>query len=663
MSEGNNTNNLAAWCLANDASHILEEWDYAKNAPDNPETITYASNKKVWWICPQKHNYDAKVSNRTLLRRNCPVCSNHKVCEGVNDLATTNPLLASEWNYEKNGSLTPQMVSAGSGKKVWWRCSLGHEWDATISSRTSNRRPGGCPYCSNPPKRILAGFNDFESWCKKNGKDYLLTEWNKEKNQGLSPDCVSFASGKKIWWKCAKGHEWCVSINSRTQGSGCPICSRTQTSFPEQAIAFYLSKQYAIIQRYRFHGFEIDVFIKDYKIGVEYDGMFFHRENTKREEEKDTFYQQSGITIIHVKENKEKHGVDGKTVYFVPHKMTYVDNSFNEVLHTLIALVGSLTGIQSDLDIDIKRDELEIRKHYASIIKNTSVAAVYPELIPEWDIEKNEGMTPDNFSANSHTKVWWKCKNGHNWQASILSRGRHLGCPYCAGQKTIIGVNDLESWCVENAPGLLDEWDYEKNTFLPSEVAITSNKKVWWICSKGHEWEAVIANRVHGTKCPICFTGNETARYNQSFFDWCKSNGQEELLNEWDYVRNGTLSPKDVSKASHKKVWWKCANGHEWEAQIKSRTYNHGCPYCSKTFKKAQLGQNDLVTWCKKNDKQYILDEWDYESNDGLVPEMFTFGSHKRINWKCKNGHKWNAVIKERTKYKGNMCPFCRELF
>ncbi len=55
------------------------------------------------------------------------------------------------------------------------------------------------------------------------------------------------------------------------------------------------------------------------------------------------------------------------------------------------------------------------------------------------------------------------------------------------------------------------------------------------------------------------------------------------------------------------------------------------------------------------------LDEWDYESNDGLSPEMFTFSSHKRINWKCSNGHKWSAVIKERTKYKGNMCPECKK--
>ena len=132
-------------------------------------------------------------------------------------------------------------------------------------------------------------------------------------------------------------------------------------------------------------------------------------------------------------------------------------------------------------------------------------------------------------------------------------------------------------------------------------------------------------------------------------------------MSEWDYDKNGSVTPEMVSKGSHSIVWWKCSKDHEWKAQVKSRTYNHGCPFCSGTNKRTQKGINDLVTWCKKNDKQYILDEWDYDSNVGLRPDMFTFGSHKRINWKCPNGHKWSAVIKERTKVRGNMCPVCKK--
>lgn len=593
------------------------------------------------------------------------MASNKVIC-GINDLKTwclknDKESILREWDFSKNLILSPENTSYASSKKVWWRCSLGHEWDCTVGSRTTGRQ-SGCPYCSNPPKRILVGFNDFESWCIRNGKENLLNEWNIDKNTDFTPSEISFGSGKKVWWRCSRGHEWRVSPSNRIQGTGCPVCSRTQTSFPEQAIAYYLSKSFSVLQRYREKGFEIDVFLEDYNIGIEYDGLFYHtKANSKREQDKNSFYAERGLKLIHIKESKIKLGIEENTIYYIPKKSNYLDGSFNEMLRSLAQYLEGITGVHTFKDIDIIRDELAIREQYASMVLNNSVAAVFPELVPEWDIEKNNGMIPDSFSANAHTKVWWKCEKGHSWRADISSRNRKLGCPYCAGQRTIVGENDLESWCQINMPELLDEWDYKKNAVKPSELSKTSNKKVWWRCAEGHEWEAVIANRVHGTRCPYCFTGNDTIRRKITFADWCKENGHEQLLSEWNYEKNGSITPETVSKASHRIVWWRCAEGHEWEAQIKSRTYNHGCPYCSGTYKKAQVGINDLVTWCNENGKQYILDEWDYDTNEGLRPEMFTFGSHKRINWKCAKGHTWTAVIKERTKFKGNMCPDCKK--
>ena len=658
-------NDFKTWCMNNNRSVLLEEWDCDKNESLSPETIAYASNIKVWWKCPKGHSYDARVGNRTFLNRGCPYCSGRKTLEGCNDFKTWCILneredLLSEWDYDKN-EVNPSNISPQNSKKVWWKCSLGHEWDCTLGSRTSKTRPSGCPYCSNPPKRILIGFNDFESWCINNDKAFLMKEWNFERNTDITPRKITYGCGKKVWWKCSRGHEWFVSPGNRVQGTGCPVCSRTQTSFPEQAIAYYLSKSFNILQRYRIKGFEIDVYLEDYNIGIEYDGLFFHtKANSKREKDKNAFCKERGLTLIRIKEDKNKVCVEGNTIFFVPKKSNYLDDSFDEMLNFLISFLENKTGVRANSDIDIIRDELAIRKHYASIIKKSSVAAVSPELISEWDIEKNNGMTPDNFSANSHTKVWWKCEMGHSWQADISSRNRKQGCPYCAGQRTIAGKNDLESWCNMNMAELLTEWDYDKNGVKPSEISKTSNKKAWWKCSKGHEWEAVIANRVHGTRCPYCFTGNNTVRRKTTLAEWCKENNQEQLLIEWNYDKNVSITPEIVSKASHQKVWWKCSEGHEWEAQIKSRTYNHGCPYCSGTYKRAVVGKNDLATWCKENDKLYILDEWDYNSNDNLIPEMFTFSSHKRINWKCSKGHKWSALIKERTKFKGNMCPECK---
>lgn len=645
--------------------NLIHEWNYEKNIDIDPTLISAGSEKKVWWKCSIGHEWQTVVSNR-IKGTGCPICSNRYTLAGYNDLKTwclknNHCEVLNEWNYDKN-NISPEQISPQNSKKVWWRCNKGHEWQATIGSRTS-KKMCGCPYCSYPVKKILVGYNDFETKCKDEGREYLLYEWNYERNGKITPQSITYSSGKRLWWKCSKGHEWITTPAGRSRGTMCPVCSRTQTSFPEQAIAYYLSKNYKILQRFRIKGFEIDVFLEDYNIGIEYDGMRYHKskKSSLREKKKDLFYKSNNIILFHLKEDNEKNCIENNNIYFVVDKNNYLCESFNKALITLIQIISQITKSNYIYDVDIKRDELLIRDHYTSFLKENSVASVYPELVSEWDFDKNHGLTPDNFSFGAHTKIWWKCDKGHSWQAVISSRSRGLGCPYCAGQKLIIGENDLESWCKTNNPTLLNEWDYKKNSSKPSEMMKTSNKKFWWKCAKGHGWEATIANRVHGTKCPYCNTGKVLHRKTISLKEWCISTNNENLLQEWDYDKNLSLTPDKISKGSHVKVWWKCKDNHSWEAQVKSRTYNHGCPYCSGTFKKVLKGQNDLVTWCKNNGKTYILMEWDYNSNEEMTPEMFTFGSHKRINWKCSKGHKWEAVIKERTKQNGNMCPVCRK--
>ena len=77
-------------------------------------------------------------------KHGCPYCSGHKIEKGFNDLTKTHPLLAKEWNYEKNNGLTPMDVTSNSHKKVWWKCVKGHEWQARIDSRNNGN---GCPIC------------------------------------------------------------------------------------------------------------------------------------------------------------------------------------------------------------------------------------------------------------------------------------------------------------------------------------------------------------------------------------------------------------------------------------------------------------------------------------------------------------------------------------
>ena len=178
--------------------------------------LTCGSNVKVLWKCKKcGHKWITRISERSR-GKGCPCCSGRKVYI-ENCLATVNPELAKEWNYEKNGNLTPNDVTISSGKKVWWKCLKNpkHEWEATISNRTNGK---GCPCCS--------GRKSCLENCLATVNPELAKEWNYEKNINLTPNDVTISSGKKVWWKCLKNskHEWESRISNRTNGRGCPHC-------------------------------------------------------------------------------------------------------------------------------------------------------------------------------------------------------------------------------------------------------------------------------------------------------------------------------------------------------------------------------------------------------------------------------------------------------
>ena len=149
---------------------LVAEWS-DRNLPLTPDSITFGSNKKVWWKGACGHEWETSVKARSNGEK-CPICSGARVVTGINDLSTLKSELASEWS-EKN-KIKPTEVSIGSHKKVIWKCKLEHEWIATVKSRSINRT--GCPYCSH--NKVLAGFNDLatlfpevaDEWSDKNEK-------------------------------------------------------------------------------------------------------------------------------------------------------------------------------------------------------------------------------------------------------------------------------------------------------------------------------------------------------------------------------------------------------------------------------------------------------------------------------------------------------------
>ena len=123
---------------------------------------------------------------------------------------------------------------------------------------------------------------------------------------------------------------------------------------------------------------------------------------------------------------------------------------------------------------------------------------VNPKLARQRHRERNGKLTPKDVAANSRMKVWWRCSNGHEWQAAVFSRNRGAGCPYCSGRKV----------CDDNClltirPDVAGQWHPTKNgDVTPKEVTVSSNRQVWWKCQRGHEWQAMVIRMTRGSGCP-----------------------------------------------------------------------------------------------------------------------------------------------------------------
>ena len=414
--------------LATNNPELASQWHPTKNGELTPNDISVNSDELVWWACGQGHEWQAPINSRNS-GVGCPVCSGHKILIGVNDLATIRPDIALQWHPTKNGELTPNAVTVGNGNKVWWMCDKGHEWQSQINNRTAGC---GCPICSG--KKVLVGYNDLATVMPS-----LVKEWHPTKNGKLTPQDVVTGSNKKIWWKCTKGHEWETTISHRTlRGTGCPVCSgESKTSFPEQAIYFYLRQVTTAINRYKLDTrTEIDIYLPEHNIGIEYDGIFFHNgeKSSEREKKKEDKLTRHGITLFRVKESNDYSNgtVSNKIIYAKP-GANYVELTL--VIKTLCTCIANETLNPFDIAINITNDKTQIYEQYVQAEKENSLAVINPKLALEWHPTKNGHLMPDYVSSFSNKKVWWICEKGHEWEAIISSRNKGHGCPECAKER------------------------------------------------------------------------------------------------------------------------------------------------------------------------------------------------------------------------------------
>lgn len=185
----------------------------------------------------------------------------------------------------------------------------------------------------------------------------------------------------------------------------------------------------------------------------------------------------------------------------------------------------------------------------------------------------------------------------------VLIRCRKSSNKDCCGNKECkygklseeLSLKNLSSdnSLLSNHPELIKEWNFKKNNIDPKLVSFNSNKKVWWVCKEGHEWERSIRMRsTFNSECPICFPKLERKLFEVN----------PDVVKELHPTKNNLTLLKNIGYASNIKVWWLGKCGHEWEAQVKSRTVlKSGCPVCRES-----KGEKKVRSFLKKNNIKFI---------------------------------------------------------
>ena len=477
---------------------IMKEWNWEKNRELDPQKLALGSAKIAWWKCSEcGYEWKTSVRHRAQRGQGCPKCAELKrqFSRMKTIINTHKPIeeqrLIKEWNYERNFPSTPNDYTVGSNKRVWWKCSkCGYEWSSKISNRAVSNR--GCPCCSN--KVVVAGINDLATTNAE-----LAKEWDYEKNE-LTPNDVTIGSGKKIWWKCPKGHSYQASVMHRGHGTNCPVCfTGRQTSFAEKAFFYYIKKvRPDAISRCKtvLDGkMELDIYIPSLNFGIEYDGAYWHdkKESKAREKKKFLLCQQKNIKLLRIKE-KEPNVLDDYIATFT----WFADPSGNnktldELIQRLIDEIDPITGpwftrnplnVYSSVRVDTKKDRFEIMQMFISEETN-NLAKSNPELVDEWNYERNSGLTPEMFSPKSGKKVWWKCsKCGNEWETTIGHRTAGTGCKKChlslssKTTKRILQYNEKEEF--------VKEWD----SITKASTELNINASNISMCAKGRRKHA-----------------------------------------------------------------------------------------------------------------------------------------------------------------------------
>jgi len=524
-------------------------------------------------------------------------------------LSITHPELAKEakgWD--------PANVATNSHKKMDWLCPSGHIYSASVSSRTGKK--SGCPYCSN--QKTLPGFNDIATTHPEIAKEAF----------GWDPTIYVAGSLRILEWKCSLGHVYSMKPTARTaQKQSCPFCGKQRllkgfndlaTTHPDIAREADGWNPSEIIsggsQKVAWRCAQGHRYIKTISSRKSGTGCAVCAN-------KKILVGFNDFATTHPDIAKEAHGWDPKELTYGSNKKVSWKCSEG---HLWITSPKSRSVENLNCTVCSRR-RLSSGERIRTVISLVNdLATLHPEIG-----KMAYGWDPSTVKPGDKSVRKWICNEGHVSEAQIVTKVRKQTCPFCSGRKAVSGENDLlttHSSLAREADG----WD-------PSQYSKGSQKKLPWVCNKGHKWTAIVNSRaIRDAGCPFCSGRNVLP-------------GETDIQTLYPELALQAVGwdPSKTHAGSTKKLKWRCELGHEWLATGAHRTrHQTGCPYCGNDI--ALPGFNDLATTHPAISRQAF--DWD--------PTTVVSGSHKVRKWKCDLGHVYSTPIYQRA-LNGGDCLYC----
>jgi len=268
-----------------------------------------------------------------------------------------------------------------------------------------------------------------------------------------------------------------------------------------------------------------------------------------------------------------------------------------------------------------------------SVTQSNSLKILFPELAVEFNEQRNS-LTTSEVASNSKavTRFWWKCVEGHEWDATMRSRvEQNNKCPYCSGRKAT-----AENNLMAKHPEIAVMFDETANGLPASEVTPTFNGKMHWRCPEKHEFmkspREVIRTNAYCFECnSLAFKFPELKKY---------------------FAHTNPVTFESLSYGSNKKVNWICDAGHEYGQTISHKTGNSlGCPFCSGRY---ATKENNLALAYPEIAKQFDAEK------SGVTADEVTPKSNRLMWWNCEKGHSYQASPSKKTREDLPYgCPFC----